>query len=256
MIMPKSIDLNCDMGESYGPWKLGDDAEIIQHITSANVACGAHAGDPNVMWATVALAKEHRVAVGAHPGFPDLQGFGRRPFRLSGSELRNMLLAQLGALWAIARAQGVELHHVKPHGSLYNMACADTAVAAPLVSALRDFSVALPLYCLPTSALENEACAEGLEVVREGFVDRAYEPNGSLAERGVPGSVLTNATSAAQQAVQLAHGSVTATDGSSIQLLVQTLCVHGDTPGAATIAAKVRSALEAEGYNVTSSFHD
>src|SRR5438874_2375935 len=187
--MGRSIDLNCDMGESFGPWKMGSDAEVMPHITSANIARGAHAGDPNVMAATVALARQHGVAIGAHPGFPDLQGFGRREIRFSADEILNMVLYQIGALWAIARAAGVELHHVKPHGALYNMACVDAAMARPIVQAVRAFSPALAVYCLPASRLEEEALQEGLIAIPEGFVDRAYEPNGSLVDRNRPGAV-------------------------------------------------------------------
>jgi len=248
-----NIDLNCDMGESFGAWKIGADAEIMPFITSANIACGAHAGDPNVMWATVALAKVRAVAVGAHPGFPDLQGFGRRALHLSPDEVRNMLLTQLGALWAIARAQGVDLHHVKPHGALYNMACADASLAREVVAASQVFSATLPIYCLPDSMLQQEAEMAGVKAIPEGFVDRAYQPNGSLADRKLPGSVQSDPAKAASQALQLAGGSVMCLDGSIRQLHVLTLCIHGDTPGAASIAAEVRTQLEVAGYNISSS---
>jgi UPF0271 protein len=251
----RTIDLNCDMGESFGPWKMGSDAEVMPHITSANVACGAHAGDPNVMAATVALARHHGVAVGAHPGFPDLQGFGRRAMHFSADEIVNLVLYQLGALWAMARAAGVELHHVKPHGALYNMACADAVVARPIVKAVRAFSPALAVYCLPASRLEEEALNEGLTTIPEGFVDRAYEPFGSLVDRHKPGAVASEPSFATRQALQLASGSVTCADGATLRLQVRTLCVHGDTPGAAQIARDVRAALIEAGYHVSSTLN-
>jgi UPF0271 protein len=247
------IDINCDMGESFGPWKMGRDDEIMPYISSANIACGAHASDPNVMAATVALAKQHSVAVGAHPGFPDLQGFGRRAFRMSPAELRNLVLYQLGSLWAFARAEGIELHHVKPHGALYNMACADPAIARPIVEAVGQFSKSLAIYCLPSSFLEAETLSYGLEAVPEGFADRAYQPNGSLADRRSVDAVTSDPAFAAARARQLALGSVTCLDGSTIKLAVRTICIHGDTPGAPEIAAAVRSALVEQGLEISSS---
>jgi len=254
--MGRSIDLNCDMGESFGPWKMGSDAEVMPHITSANIACGAHAGDPNVMAATVALARQHGVAIGAHPGFPDLQGFGRREIRFSADEILNMVLYQIGALWAIARAAGVELHHVKPHGALYNMACVDAAMARPIVQAVRAFSPALAVYCLPASRLEEEALQEGLIAIPEGFVDRAYEPNGSLVGRNKAGAVASEPSFATRQALQLASGSVTCADGTLLSLRVRTLCMHGDTPGAVQIARDVHAALVEVGYHVSSALNE
>jgi UPF0271 protein len=254
--MGRTIDLNCDMGESFGPWTMGADAEVMPHITSANVACGAHAGDPNVMAATVALARLHRVVVGAHPGFPDLQGFGRRPIRLSGAELQNIILYQLGALWAMLRSENMEMHHVKPHGALYNMACADAGVAREVVQAVRRFSISLAIYCLPSSALEQEARSAGMNAVPEGFVDRAYEPNGSLVDRSKAGAVASDLSRAAHQALQLAAGSVVCVDGSKLDLTVRTLCVHGDTPGAPQIAEAVHHALADSGYRVSSALDD
>jgi UPF0271 protein len=246
------MDLNCDMGESFGLWKVGQDDEVMPHITSANVACGGHAGDPGVMAHTVALAKRHGVAVGAHPGFADLQGFGRRRMALSGDEIANLVLYQLGALWAFVRAEGMELHHVKPHGALYNMACAEASIARPIVEAVRRLSAELPVYCLPGSALEREALECGLTAVPEGFADRAYEPNGSLADRSKPGSVASDPGSAAARAIQLAQGSVTCVDGSTLRLSVATICIHGDTRGAAQNAAAVRNALTEAGFRVSS----
>ena len=244
------------MGESFGQWKMGQDAELMPHISSANIACGAHAGDPNVMAATVALAGRYGVAVGAHPGFADLQGFGRRALQMSTEELRNLVLYQLGALWAFARAEGVDLHHIKPHGALYNMACADPVVARPIVAAVAEFSKNLAIYCLPSSFLEQEALARGLKAVPEGFADRAYQPNGALADRKSAGAVTSDPRIAAARALELASGSVTCVDGSTLKLVVRTICIHGDTPGAPEIAAAVRAALTEQGFQISSSLDD
>jgi 5-oxoprolinase (ATP-hydrolysing) subunit A len=246
----KTIDLNCDMGESFGLWHIGQDTDVIPHITTANVACGAHAGDPNVMLSTVRLAKQHGVAVGAHPGFPDLQGFGRRPMRLSPEEIEATVLYQIGALWAIARSEGVKLSHVKPHGALYNMAASDSKMATAIARAVSRFSRELLFYCLPGSESEASAVEHGLTVMREGFVDRAYEPNGSLVDRSIPGAVPQDPSLAAHQALELADGRVRCRDGSLLELRVETLCLHGDTPGAPQIAQAVRSALVQSGYQV------
>jgi UPF0271 protein len=253
--MSSKIDLNCDMGESYGAWKIGDDAGIMPHVTSANIACGAHAGDPSVMLATVALAKAHDVAIGAHPGFPDLPGFGRRPMALTADEIYAVVLTQLGAIAAIARASGAELHHVKPHGALYNLACADFSVAVPVVRAVRHFSQGLAIYCLPSSFLYAETESNGLFAVAEGFADRAYEPNGSLADRKLAEAVKRDPHAAAEQALQLANGTVLCRDGTVLPLSVDTLCIHGDTPGAAEIAREVRAALLEAGFQITSALN-
>jgi UPF0271 protein len=244
------------MGESYGAWKIGDDAGIMPYVTSANIACGGHAGDPNVMTATVALAKAHGVAIGAHPGFPDLPGFGRRPMPLTPEEIYSVMLTQLGALWAVARSQGAALHHVKPHGALYNLACADASIAVPVVRSIRDFSSELALYCLPSSQLYKEARTLGVRAVGEGFVDRAYEPNGSLADRKLPGAVKSDPEMAQVQALQLAGGEVVCRDGTKLGLSVGTLCIHGDTPGAAVLAREVRAALTKAGYNLSAALDD
>ncbi|MBF6611879.1 MAG: LamB/YcsF family protein [Chloroflexi bacterium] len=246
----KQIDLNCDMGESYGVWRMGRDAEIMPFVTSANVACGAHAGDPNVMAATVRMAREHGVAVGAHPGYPDLAGFGRRPMALTPDEITRWLLAQIGALWAIARSEGVELCHVKPHGALYNEAARDEAVAYAVVRAVKSFSPLMPLVCLTASIAAQLSQQEGLTTLLEGFADRAYQPNGSLAHRQEAASVYSSPQVAAAQAVQLAEGSVTALDGSTLRVQVDTICVHSDTPNAPAIAQEVGRRLREAGYQV------
>ena len=246
----RTIDINCDMGESFGPWKMGDDAGIMPYITSANVACGGHAGDPDVMRATVRLAKSHGVAVGAHPGYPDLRGFGRRPMVMTGEEVVNTLLCQIGALAAICRAEHVDLRHVKPHGALYNQACADAELATAVVDAVWRFSPGLPILGLPRSQLETAAGTRGIPFVAEGFADRAYEPNGSLRARHYADALLTDPRLAATQAVALARGEATAHNGAKLALSIDTLCVHGDTPGAAMIAGAVRDALQHAGFTV------
>src|SRR6476469_3288720 len=206
----RTIDLNADMGESFGSWRMGHDEELMPHITSANVACGAHAGDPNVMRATIKLAKKHRVQIGAHPGYPDLQGFGRRPMQLAPDEIEAYVLAQIGALWAIARSEGTDLCHVKAHGALYNLATKDKLVALPIVRAVAHFSRDLFLYCLPGSKQEEVAQAHGIKTIAEGFIDRAYEPNGSLVDRQVAGAVLADPAEAARNALALANGTIIA----------------------------------------------
>ncbi|HET9495134.1 MAG TPA: 5-oxoprolinase subunit PxpA [Chloroflexia bacterium] len=246
-----AVDINCDMGESFGRWTLGADAEIMPHISSANVACGGHAGDPNVMAATVRLAAQHGVAVGAHPGYPDLAGFGRRHIPMRVDEIRNMVLAQIGSLAAIARAEGREISHVKPHGALYNEAMRGPSLAAAVVAAVRGFSKMVPVYCLPGSEVERAAAEAGIPAVSEGFADRAYEPNGSLVDRSRPGAVLQNDQAAADQALGLARGEVIAVDGTLLRLRVGTICIHGDNPGAVEIVRAVREKLERAGFTIS-----
>ncbi len=245
------IDLNADVGESYGAWVMGADADLMPLITSANVACGAHAGDPLTMWRTVALAKRRGVAVGAHPGYPDRDGFGRRDLPMTPLELEASLLAQMGALSAIAGGLGIQLTHVKPHGALYNRAAADIELAAVVAGAVARLPKRLTLVGLAGSALIDAALAAGLPVADEAFADRAYEPDGSLRPRNLPGAVHTDPTLAAAQAVSIARdGRVRAHDGSTLDIRADTICIHGDTPGAAAIARAVREALEAAGIEV------
>jgi UPF0271 protein len=245
-----SIDINCDMGESFGRWTLGSDAEVMPFISSANVACGGHAGDPSVMAATVRIAKQHGVAIGAHPGYPDLAGFGRRQLAMSHDEVRNMMLAQIGALHAIARSQDAEINHVKPHGALYNQAMRDPRLARAVVEAIRAFSRSLLVFCLPDSEVERAAHGLDLPVALEGFADRAYEPNGSLVDRTLPGAVLSDEEAAGEQAVELARGQVRARDGTVVRLKVDTICVHGDNPAAVALVMAVRARLERAGLSI------
>jgi UPF0271 protein len=248
---PLTIDLNADVGESYGAWSMGDDAALLPLVTSANVACGAHAGDPVVMARTVALARRLGVAVGAHPGYPDRDGFGRRDLPMTAEELRASILAQLGALDAIARAAGVRLAHVKPHGALYNRAARDPELAGIVASAVRSVAPGLALVGLAGSALLTAGVAEGLPVIAEAFADRVYEADGSLRSRRFPDSMHHDPAAAAAQARSIVlDGRVRAHDGSWVPVTAASLCVHGDTPGAAAIAAAVRATLIEAGVRI------
>jgi UPF0271 protein len=246
------MDLNADLGESFGRWTLGDDARLVTHITSANVACGFHAGDFRVMEATVALCRRADVAVGAQPGYPDLLGFGRRPLPFEPDEVESLVRYQIGALEAFCRAHGIELQHVKPHGALYNQAADDPSLAAAVARATARFSRDLALFGLASSEPMASAAAEAhLRFVPEAFADRRYLADGSLQPRSEPGSVVTDADAAAEQAVSIATGlGAEAADGSRIALRAESICCHGDTPGAVEIAATVRRALEAAGVTV------
>lgn len=241
-----SIDLNCDMGESFGRYTLGNDAAVMPFITSANIACGLHAGDPVVMQATVRLAKVHGVAVGAHPGWPDLQGFGRREMALTPEETEAFVLYQIGALAAIARAEGIELRHVKPHGALYNQAAKDRALADAIARAVRDFDKDLILVGLPDSALLAAGLHLGLRAAHEGFPDRRYNPDGTLMSRKQPGAVITSPEEVAAHAVAMAQHGVHFAQPEEID----TLCLHGDNPNAAQNAKLVREALLESGVEV------
>jgi UPF0271 protein len=248
-----TVDLNSDLGESFGPWPMGQDQELMPSLTSANVACGFHAGDPSAMRATVALARQHKVAVGAHPGFPDLVGFGRRELKASPSEVEDFVIYQVAALAGIAAAQGVRLQHVKAHGALYNMACVDRALADAIARAVAAFDRSLILFGLPKSELLRAGEAAGLRVAAEAFADRAYEPDGSLASRRQPGSVIHDAEIVVARAVRMVkQHEVVAVDGSTIRLEPDTICVHGDTEGAARLASQIRRGLEDAGVCVQS----
>jgi 5-oxoprolinase (ATP-hydrolysing) subunit A len=245
------IDLNADVGESYGAWAMGQDEELVPLMTSVNIACGAHAGDPLVMARTVELAREHGVSVGAHPGYPDRDGFGRRDMTLAADELEASLLYQLGALSAFVRDAGVELRHVKPHGALYNRAARDPDVAAAVARAVRRFDASLVLIGLAGSRLLDAGRVEGLAVRGEAFADRAYEPDGTLRSRIHPDAVLPDPEAAAEQAVSIVVlGKVVAVDGSAVPVAADTLCIHGDTPGAPEYARRVRAELDAAGVTV------
>lgn len=245
------IDLNCDMGESFGRYRIGADEVLMRFITSANIACGYHAGDPLVMDRTVRLAVKHGVGVGAHPGFPDLMGFGRRQMQLGPEEIENYVLYQVGALAAFARSAGEELAHVKPHGALYNMAAKDMELARAIVRGVECFSKGLVVVCLAGSAMVEAAEEAGLRVAREAFADRGYNPDGTLRSRRLPDAVIEDPQAAAERAVRMVRdGVVIAHTGEEIPLCVDTICVHSDTPTAVEIAKTIRKELEAAGIEV------
>jgi UPF0271 protein len=248
---PARIDLNADVGESFGAYAIGHDPGLMKSITSANVAAGFHAGDPSVLRVTIRRAKQHGVAVGAHPSFPDLAGFGRREMKMSPHEVEDLVLYQIAAVAGVAHVEGVPLQHVKPHGALYNMAARDSALAAAIAHAVAAFSPSLILFGLPGSELLKAGKAAGLRVAAEVFADRAYEPDGSLVLRSRLGSIIQDVDAVVARAVVMAtHGTVTAIDGSTIQVTADTICVHSDTPGADELAARLRAALEAAGISV------
>lgn len=241
------MDLNCDMGESFGRYTLGDDAAVMPFITSANIACGSHAGDPSVMRATIRLAKQHGVSVGAHPGWPDLQGFGRREMSLSPEETESFILYQVGALAGLARAEAVELHHIKPHGALYNQAVKDRLLADAIARAVKAFDPRLILVGLAGSAMLDAAREIGLRVAREAFPDRRYDPDGTLMSRKQPDAVLSSPGEVAAHAVSLAKDGI---DFGGKRLQVDTLCLHGDNPHAAANVRLVSEALFDAGIEV------
>jgi len=246
-----TIDLNADVGESVGPWSMGEDDRLIPLVSSVNVACGFHAGDPLTIERTVGLAIAAGAAIGAHPGYPDLVGFGRRDLDMAPDELEAALIYQIGAVAGFATAAGSELRHVKVHGALYNRAAQDQRLADSVARAVRRFSRDLVLVGLAGSRLVDAGRAIGLAVAAEAFPDRAYEPDGSLRSRRLAGAVLGDSGAIAARAVAMARdGVVTATDGSVITLRADTLCLHGDTPGAAGHARAVREALDAAGIAV------
>ena len=245
------IDLNGDVGESFGAYEIGHDAALIPILTSANIACGFHAGDPGVMRATVALARQHGTAVGAHPGFPDLVGFGRREMKATPREVEDLVAYQIGALAAIAAAQGVRLTHVKPHGALYNMAARDLDLADAIARAIAAVDPSLALFGLPGSQSLEAAQRHKVRAVSEAFADRAYRRDGSLVPRNQPGAVIDDEQIVVTRAVAIARDRVViAADGTRVPLDVQTICVHGDTPGAAVLASRIRKALNDAGIQV------
>jgi UPF0271 protein len=249
--MPARIDLNCDMGESFGAWTMGTDTEVLASVSSANIACGYHAGDPAVMRRTVRSARDAGVAVGAHPGLPDLLGFGRREMRVQPADVEDMVLYQVGALAALAAAEGVRLRHVKAHGALYNMAARDVSLASAIARSVAAFDRDLLLFGLAGSVLLEAGRDAGLRVASEGFADRAYEPDGSLTPRSRPGAVIDDPDRVVERAVRMVtQGRVTATDGSEVALQVDTLCTHGDTPGAQALVRRLRAGLESQGVAV------
>jgi UPF0271 protein len=250
----KKIDLNCDMGESFGAYQLGMDEKVIQYITSANIACGWHAGDPLVMDKTVKMAVEQGVGVGAHPGYPDLLGFGRRSMDCTTDEIRNYMTYQIGALQGFCKIHGTRLRHVKPHGALYLTAVVNEVVARAVAEAI--VSVDPDLLYVALAGAKGEMMTSigkdvGLKVVYEAFPDRAYTAEGNLVSRRTPGAVIKDPQEVARRALRMAtEGIVIAVDNTSIPIEAQTLCVHGDTPSAVDLVRNIRETLEKEGVSV------
>lgn len=252
----KSVDINCDMGESFGAYTIGMDEAVIAHISSANIACGFHAGDPMVLNRTVRLAAERGVGVGAHPGYPDLMGFGRRNLTCSPQEVRNYVIYQVGAIKAFCDVHGVALQHVKPHGGLYNMAAENEVLAQAIAEAVAAVDRQLLLVALAgknAPRVREIAAAAGLRVLFEAFPDRAYTPRGTLVSRSKPGAVIKDPETVAKRALMMAaDGVVIAEDGTRLALEADTLCVHGDNPAAVDLAAGIRRTLEESGIQVIS----
>ena len=247
--MPGTIDLNCDMGESFGAYKMGHDEEVIKYITSANIACGFHASDPTWMRWTVDLAEEHGVAVGAHPSFPDLQGFGRRNMVVSPEEAKNDVIYQIGALAAFTKTK--KLQHVKPHGAMYNMAAGGGDLARAICEAVLEVDPEMILVVLTGTPWADLAEEMGLRVALEAFADRALNPDGTLVPRSLPGSVIHDPEELVARSIKMiTEGKATAISGEEISVRADTLCLHGDTPGAVQLAADLKSKLEAAGVEI------
>ncbi len=246
------VDLNSDMGESFGPWNMGDDALMLDIVTTANVACGFHGGDPDIMRATCEAAKARGVAIGAHPGFNDLQGFGRRQIvGLSAREIEALVAYQIGALQAMAVMAGHKVTHVKAHGALSNMACVDAAMAGALARAVKAVDARLVFVVIPLTQIERAGEAAGLKLAREVYADRAYEDDGTLVSRKKPGAVLHDPAAVARRVLQMVQDqAIVSVGGKRLKLAVDTVCIHGDTPGAVAMAKAVRAALTAAGVEI------
>ena len=246
-----SIDLNCDMGESYGAWRMGNDSEIMPFVSSVNIACGFHAGDPGVMRATVESALEHNVAIGAHPSYPDIQGFGRREMGLTTEEIKDSVCYQIGALEGICRSSGGRLNHVKPHGALYNRSARDESVARAIAEAVRSFDSSLTLFGLSGSESIKAGEDAGLSTASEVFSDRTYTANGSLTPRTEDNALLTEVNDSIRQiTAMIANGIVIATDGTEVALKAETICIHGDGEHAVDFAREIRLSLDARNIEV------
>lgn len=249
--MALTIDLNCDMGESYGAWTMGHDDDILPYVTSANIACGYHAGDPSTMRRTVAAALKNEVALGAHPSLPDLQGFGRRVMDITPSEAYDIVVYQVGALAAVAASQGGRLHHVKPHGALYNMACKNRELATAIAQAVRDVDGSLVLYALASSVQVEAAQEVGLQVAQEVFADRTYQDDGSLTSRKQADAMIVDPDTALRQVVRMVtEGKVESVQGIDIPVQADTLCIHGDQPGALVFARAICAGLQQAGIGL------
>ena len=245
-----TIDLNADAGESYGAWTLGQDAALFGFLSSVNIACGFHAGDPKMILQTLELAEEHGLAIGAHPGFPDLIGFGRREMNLEPDQIYADVLYQIAALTGMVQTQGLKLHHVKAHGALYNQAARNLSTAKAIAKAVHDFDPSLPFVGLPNSMLQAAAAEYDLRFISEAFPERGYVDSGQLAPRSLKGSSIHDPELAAARAVQMAKGRIETLEGHMLEIAPQTLCIHGDNPNVVAIATAVREALEQAGFTV------
>lgn len=247
----QTIDLNCDMGEAFGNYPMPNDDILMDYISSANIACGFHAGDPEVMQHTVKMAIKKGVAIGAHPGLPDLQGFGRREMKISANEAYQMTLYQIGALYAFVKAAGGKLHHVKAHGALYNMAAKDAALAKAIVEAVHDFDASLILYALAGSEMIEAAKKTGMVTASEVFADRTYQDDGSLTPRTQSNALITDEQqSIAQVLLMVKQQQVVSVNNKNIPLKAETLCLHGDGLHAVEFAGMIRSKLQSEGITI------
>lgn len=245
------IDLNCDMGESYGVWQMGDDAHIMPLITSANIACGFHGGDPATIRQTVRRAVDHGVVIGAHPSLPDLMGFGRRAMKISAQDMYDLIIYQAGAVEAFARAAGVRLHHVKCHGMLYNVAAKDRELADAMAAAVRDLGRDVMLYALSNSEMMAAGERHGVPTIGEVFADRSYQKDGTLTPRGQPGAMIEDVQRSVAQALAMVdRGEVMSLDGATVAVSAGTLCLHGDQPGAVVFATALRAAFAERGIAV------
>ncbi len=249
----RTIDLNADLGEGFGPRTMGDDEATLALVSSANVACGGHAGDPETMYATCTVAAANGVVVGAHPSYPDRAGFGRRVIPMSPTEIGHAVIAQVGALVGIARAAGTEVRYVKPHGALGNVAAADDAVAVGVVDAVRAAFPSLAILAISGTCLEHAARAAGVAVYSEIFADRGYRPDGLLVPRGQPGAMIHDPDVATRRLLDfIEHGRMPVVGGAPIELDAHSICVHGDSPGAVEMARQIRTGLVAAGLPPTS----
>jgi len=249
--MTRSVDLNADMGESFGPWNMGDDSALLDVVTSANIACGFHAGDPDVMARTMAMARDNGVGIGAHPGFPDLQGFGRRKMHMTPESLGNMVRYQLGAARGMAAALGTEVRHLKLHGALSNMACVDHAMARACYEAALEVDPEIIIMVLAATAMEEVVRELGCNWCGEIFADRAYNDDGTLVDRSLPGAVIHDAKLAGPRILQMVQeGAIITESGKRIPTAIDTICLHGDTAEAVELAKSVRGSLEGGGVQV------
>jgi UPF0271 protein len=252
MYLKIRIDINCDLGESYGEFKVGNDAEIMPYITSANIACGFHAGDPVTMAQTINLAKKHKVAVGAHPGFPDLTGFGRREMQLSSEEAKSYVIYQISGLQGFAKTSNLSLQHVKPHGAMYNMAVKDEKLSKAIIEAAKAVDSNLIVFAPPNSTLARVAAKNGLRVAYEFFADRAYNSDGSLVSREQSNAIVHEPKKVIERVTRaVSERAVLAIDGEVVNLgEVHTVCVHGDTSNAIELAKNLKKGLVKKGIDV------